>query len=148
MDERMRWWVIPGALVVLLRVVTLEGPGSGTEQAQGGADDTDDASAVGLREATGSPGKAGVAEACIVSLPAEQIGHRGVMTVWRRLDGQREHTPRLVLRSCVRSDATVPVSGLPKGRYDLEMVFGEGAGRHFAASNVEVPGPVTLRAAR
>jgi hypothetical protein len=111
MDERMRWWVIPGALVVLLRVVTLEGPGGGTGQSLDGADDT---TAAVLRDATGSSGgKAGVAEAaCIVSLPAEQIGLRGVMTVWRRLDGEREHTPRLVLRSRVRSDATVPVAGL------------------------------------
>jgi hypothetical protein len=146
MDERMRWWVIPGALVVLLRVVTLEGPGGGTGQSPDGADDT---TAAVLRDATGSSGsKAGVAEAaCIVSLPAEQIGLRGVMTIWRRLDGEREHTPRLVLRSRVRSDATVPVAGLANGRYDLEMVFGDGSGRHFTASNVQVPGPVTLRAA-
>jgi len=144
MDERMRWWVIPGALVVLLRVVTLEGPADGTGQSEG-----DDTGAAVLRDAVGSSGgKAGVAEAaCIVSLPAEQVGLRGVMTVWRRLDGEREHTPRLVLRSRVRSDATVPIAGLAKGRYDVEMVFGEGSGRHFAASNVQVPGSVTLRAA-
>ena len=141
----MRWWVIPGALLVLLRVVTLEGPVSGIERSRDGADE---ASAIVLREAMGSPGKAGVVDAaCIVSLPADQIGNRGVMTVWRRLDGQRERTPRLVLRSRVRSDATVPVAGLARGRYDLEMVFGEGPGRHFAASNVQVPGPVTLREA-
>ncbi|HEU4419713.1 MAG TPA: hypothetical protein VFT55_12300 [Planctomycetota bacterium] len=144
MDERMRWWVIPGALVVLLRVVTLEGTVGETWQ----PDDADDVEGVVvLRDATGSSGGKVAEAACIVSLPAEQIGLRGVMTVWRRLDGERERTPRLVLRSRVRSDATVPVAGLAKGRYDLEMVFGEGAGRHFAACNVEVPGAVTLRKA-
>lgn len=138
----MRWWVIPGALVVLLRVVTLEGTGGETWQ----PDDADDVEGVVvLQDATGSSGGRVAEAACIVSLPREQIGLRGVMTVWRLLEGEREPTPRLVLRSRVRSDATVPVAGLAKGRYDLEMVFGEGPGRHFAASDVEVPGRVTLR---
>ena len=103
-----------------------------------------------LRDASGrSSGPVALAEAtaCFVSLPAELVGLRGVMTIWRRLDGQRERTPWLVLRSRVRSNATVPIAGLAKGRYDFEMVFGDAVDQYFAARDAAVPGIVTLQAA-
>jgi hypothetical protein len=153
MAERMRWWVIPGAMVVLLRVVTLDGPRADTLSSRDMAEQAAADGLVVLQDASGQlsgaagPGAA-EAEACIVSLPADRKGLRGVTTVWRRLDGERERAPWLVLRSRVRSDATVPMPGLGKGRYDLEMVFGDGqAGGRFVAQDVAVPGTVTLREA-
>ncbi len=152
MAERMRWWVIPGALVVLMRVVTLEGQAPASAPTCDVAIEADEGPGlVVLRDAAGQrtgPVAFGSSLALVVSMPAECVNQRGVMTIWRRLDGAREREPWLVMRPRVRSDATVPIAGLSTGHYDLEMQFGDGEdGLRLLAPDAEVPGEVTMRRA-
>ncbi|MBL8732146.1 MAG: hypothetical protein JNN13_07230 [Planctomycetes bacterium] len=152
MAERLRWWVIPGALIVLAHVVSLD---SGGPPAPGG-DARGPAVAlppvVAVREASGSRSRplalaATATRAFVVHLPGHE-GQRGEMTIWRRLDAGREATPWLTLRPKVRGDGSIPIAGLPAGRYDVEMVFGDGAAaERLAATAVDAPGSVEFAAA-
>lgn len=142
MAERLRWWVIPGSLVVLARVVTLPV-----------ADES--AAAVNMpHEAVAFPERAVVQDASgtrsgvldfatvserafVIRLPVALAGQRGHLQVWRRIEGAREATPWLTLQPRVRDDGTLPMTGLQAGRYDLELRLGS---ESFHGSDVVVPG--------
>lgn len=146
--NRLRWWVIPGAMIVLARVVTLGGQDGGA--ATGTPED-----AVALPAAVAALDASGrrvllpmaelAAQALVVTVPEDLAGGRVTMTAWRRLGGEREGTPWLTARPRVRSDATLPIAGLPAGRYDVKLVFGDGeAARTFVRDDIAVPGALTF----
>ena len=142
MAERLRWWVIPGSLLVLARVLTL-------------ANEPNDAPAVAvpqeavafaeravLQDASGTRSRpldfANVPQqAFVITLPVALAGQRGHMVVWRRLAGAREATPWLTLQPRVRDDGTLPMTGLLAGRYDVELQFGA---QTFRGDDLQAPG--------
>ncbi|MBZ0150708.1 MAG: hypothetical protein K8J09_04180 [Planctomycetes bacterium] len=156
MAQQLRWWVIPGALIVLLRVVTLDS-GPAPVRATGPAPRVtpelrDLPDLVTARDASGSRTRplalsATAAKALVVDLQGHE-GQRGQMTIWRHLDTGREATPWLTLRPKVRGDGTIPIAGLLPGCYDIEVVFGEGAAaERLLANAAEAPGVVEFVAA-
>ena len=125
MADRLRWWVIPGAMFVLVRVVTLDAKddvfadGVPTEASA-------PAGEVVIAEANGrrlGPIAIDTAGAASIHVPGAWCGERGDMTVWRRVAGAREAAPWLVLRPRSRADGTIPLLGLAAGRYDFELRF-------------------------
>ena len=152
MADRLSWWVIPGALVVLLNVASWANstPPSAPGKPPAGERGAD---LVVVRDASGEraapvPHDVLTAAPLVLAMPAALVGQRGAMTVWRRIDGVRDQTPWLTLRARVRSDATIALAGLAAGRYDLELTFaGEPAATVFAANDVQAPGEVALVAA-
>jgi hypothetical protein len=147
MNERLRWWVLPGAIVVLLRVVTLgdsdhevPAPAAPIEASEAGG-------TVAVLEASGrrSPPQTlplSTATAFVVGVPERHRGQRGEMTLWRRVDGQREARAWLTLRPRVKADGTIPIAGLGAGRYDVALRFDDAV---LVAENVAAPGAVALR---
>src|SRR5687768_1119527 len=122
MAQRLSWWVIPGALVVLCRVATLNGEPA--PQVAEPVEATVLPDRVAVREASGRrhaafPLAAFARNAFVVVVPPELAGRKVTMTIWRRLAGGREATPWLTLEPRVRADATLPIAGLAAGRYDL-----------------------------
>lgn len=148
MVRPLQWWVIPGALVVLLRVVTLDGASTGDRGPGAPAEASAPMAEVAVLDAAGrrlGPSEVDFGGAAIVALPAEYGGRRGRMTVWRRLDGRREATPWLDLRPRVRGDGTIPIAGLAGGRYDLELEFRDAAPvARFVATDAVVPGRIVV----
>lgn len=147
MTGRMAWWVIPGACVVLLRVLTLGGPQREPDRDAVAAPAPALPAIVHVRDAATGVERplplAALAErALVVCLPADLVGHRVGLTVWRRVQGEREATPWLEVRPLVRADATVPMLGLPAGRYDVALQRGE-SGEQFVC-DVPVPGRATF----
>ncbi len=161
MAERLRWWVIPGALVVLVRVVTLgeatpvvfkdqpSAPAVSPAVAEAAPLAESASGPVLVRDASGRrsrPVTLQTSNALILALPRECAGQRVELTVWRRGAAGREAEPWLSAKPRVRDDALVPIGGQPAGRYDVEVVWTNGTDeqrRH--AENVAVPGPVDLR---
>ncbi len=146
MADRLRWWVIPGALLVLVRVVTLGGDRlASAPVVPVAADAAPVATAV---DASASrrrlPQQALPGGAIVVHAPAALAGQRGDLRIWRRLDGQREAQPWLTCRPRVRDDGTLPFTGLAAGRYDF--VFTVAGGTSWSADDVAVPGSTTLHA--
>ena len=145
--NRLRWWVIPGAMIVLARVVTLDAHGH-TE----GVTAVDDAVAAPSRviaqDASGSRAELPLGElasqALVIGVPADLAGERVTLTLWRRVEGKREAKPWLDAQPRVRSDASLKVAGVAAGSYDVQVVAGE---RTLARDAVEVPGTVTFTAA-
>ncbi|MEO6595588.1 MAG: hypothetical protein ABIP94_12620 [Planctomycetota bacterium] len=150
MTERMRWWVIPGAMIVLLRVVTLGGVSEPVEEQSPPVEAVPEVGLAVVRDATsqrrGPRPMINGELILVVEVPEQQRGQRGVMTIWRRTNGQREAESWVVLRLRVRNDATLPIACLAAGRYDIEFEFGEGQDtqRLFASAAV-VPGTVLLQ---
>lgn len=147
MADRLRWWVIPGALIVLLRVVTLGGegapaPGVVPAAAEAGVATPRDAVARRQRVHKDELVTSGALQ---VTVPASAKGQRGELRIWRRVGGRREAEPWLVCKPRVRSDATLPIAGLAAGRYDLTFVPDQGIA--LVAEDVEVPGHVALQPA-
>jgi hypothetical protein len=150
MADRLSWWVIPGALVVLTRVVTL---GSGSAEAPTPVPVVHEAShaedVVVLREATGRRSEprswaALTKGALVVHLPRRYAGRTGQVTVWRH--GER-NTPQLAVAAPVRDDGSIPIAGLAAGDYDVQVSFGTGGAPVFAERGVVVPGDCTPAAA-
>lgn len=157
MDRPLQWWLIPGALIVLARVVTLGGAAADGEGPAGAAQEASQPMGqpmgeIAVLDAAGrrtGPAAVELGGAVIVSLPPALGGQRGRMTVWRRIDGRRETTPWLELRPRVRSDGTIPIAGLPTGRYDLAIEFGDGnSPARFVAADAPVPGTVSMSASQ
>jgi hypothetical protein len=157
MVQPLRWWVIPGALVVLARVVTLgdvpapAGPGRPAPAPAPLAEVAAPAGPVVVRDASGhrqGPLTLGVEGALVLSLPAECAGQRVQLTLWRRSAAGRETSPWLVAEPRVRPDAVVPIASQPAGRYDIEVRIGEGPTQRLQRNDVELPGAVDLRTAR
>lgn len=150
MADRLRWWVIPGALVVMARVVTLESgdaaaprsvPVEATSSRATPA--AQDASAGHLRVPLAATA-VGSAQAFVLELPATLAGRRVETTVWRAGDAHAGE-PWLRFSSTVRSDGTIPVAGLAAGRYDVEVH--DPAGGSFGLRSVAAPGRVPFDAA-
>lgn len=148
MAERLAWWAIPGAMLVMLRVATLEPRRSSepTPLAASAAAMVAQPSAVHLRDASGArrevlfnPASERVLR---LRLPSQYIGERAALTLWRRVDGAREPQPWLSFTTTLRNDATVPIVGLPSSLYDVEATVG---GRTFAARGAAMPDVVELQ---
>ncbi len=145
MNERLRWWVLPGAMIVLLRVVTLDQPET-PAASRTAVDASGEIGTVAVLDAAGKrtqPGLVPLAttEAFVVTLPSQFVGQRGDMTLWRRVGDHHEAAPWLQLRPRVRTDATIPIAGLAAGRYDVELCFD---GMVLRAENVVAPGTIVL----
>lgn len=144
MNERLPWWVLPGAIIVLLRVVTLgePDPAPGVAAVDAGARSATTA----VLEASSRRGgevvlPSGGAGAFVMAVPPAHKGQRGTMQVWRRTAQGREATPWLTLTPRVRTDATIPMAGLAAGRYDIELRFGDVV---LVAEDAGAPGNVVL----
>jgi hypothetical protein len=144
MAPRLRWWMIPGACIVLLRVVTLE-PAPRTERTPA----TPVAASVRVdaptapREATARRARIDAdqvttAAPFVLHLPEAVAGERVQVRLWRRTAGGREHTPWLEFTPRVRQDRAVPIAGLAEGAYDVEVVLP--SGKALRASAVAAPG--------
>lgn len=147
MNERLRWWVLPGAIVVLLRVVTLDAAG-GDADSPLAIDASEHIGSVAVLEAAGRrtepmpvPVPAPADAACVLRVPERHRGHRGELMLWRRIAGQREATPWLSLRPRVLADATIKLAGLATGSYDFEFRCD---GELLAADHAAVPGSIPL----
>jgi hypothetical protein len=141
MAERLRWWVIPGAVVVLLRIVTLDS-GAATPPATSAAS----AGAIGpvvVRDASGQRSEAvlSLGNAFVLRLPDDWAGVRVSMRAWRRIGDKPDASPWFTATPRVRRDATLPIAGMQAGRYDVEIVAGEGtARRELRGSDLALPG--------
>lgn len=148
MADRLSWWVIPGALFILLRVATWTDAGGGTANRSAGVGA--EPGPVVVREASGRrlravPAADWSASAFVVALPKAFAGQVATMTLWRRVDGVRERSPWLSLQPTVRGDATIPIAGLAAGSYDVVVSFGAGPARQsFAANGAQAPGDLAL----
>jgi hypothetical protein len=146
MNERLRWWMLPAAMVVLLRVLTLGGSGAGADGYVPVVEAAEPGGTVAVLEASGQrtvplPLPA-TGEALVVAVPAEHAGRRGAMTLWRHLADGREGEPWLELRPRVLADATIKIAGLAAGRYDVELRLGDAV---LGADQVAAPGHIVLQ---
>lgn len=150
MADRLRWWVIPGALVVMARVVTLES-GDAATPAEVPVEASSERAAPAAQDASGptlrvplAATAVGTKQAFVLELPATLAGRQVETTVWRAGDAHRGE-PWLHFTSTVRSDGTIPVAGLAPGRYDVEVH--DPAGGSFGLRSVAAPGRVPFDAA-
>ena len=136
MAGELRWWVIPGALVVLLGVLSLGD--TPREPAPNGAGANELAARVdgGPRQPLTLAGQ--IERALLLKFGDRFKDQRIDMRIWRRLDGHREAQPWLTLRPRVRADGTIPMAGLTAGRYDIEVKAANGD--KLVADDVAVPG--------
>ena len=154
MADRLRWWVIPGALVVLCYVVVqgdaatrrpLPGPALPVAAPLGETA----AGPVVVRDAAGrrsEPLVLPTAGALVLQLPTEFAGEPVTLTLWRRTAAGREASPWLTATPKVRDDAVLPLGGQPAGRFDVEVVHGSGSlAQRLLATDVVVPGTCDLR---
>ncbi len=155
MANRLQWWTIPATVVVLVRVVTLDPqphqveadrvePATPiAEPALGG-----DPRMVVLRDASGTrtrPLPLSFDGALVVQLPAGAARQQVDFELRRYLPNAEE--PGLCSHGSprARADATIPILGLPAGRYALEVTWVEdGVEREIARDDVTVPGSVDL----
>ena len=150
MADRLRWWVIPAALLVMARVVTLGEPAldqqpsavPATGKAHG--KQAQEATAARVRVPADQLDTAGE-RAFVVALPSEFAGSRARCTLWRRTANGRDSAPWLAFTSTVRGDGTVPISGLAAGHYDVAVQLPHG-GRdvQFAVDDAVAPGRATM----
>lgn len=148
----MRWWLIPAALLVMARVVTLGEPAEATlpaVPATGKLQQKQVHEATALRLHVRSDQLDTAAErAFFLAVPAEFAGLRAKVTLWRRSANGRENTPWLVFAATVRVDGTVPISGLAAGRYDVAVQLPTaGEATTFAVDDAMAPGRADMTAA-
>tara|TARA_R110002072_G_scaffold87129_5_gene196665 strand:+ start:6191 stop:6700 length:510 start_codon:yes stop_codon:yes gene_type:complete len=165
MSGQSRWWAIPGALLVLTGVLALaenqRQPGDQLDP--GGASATDvvpqpesdgmianGSDVVMARDASGERqpmafGQAVADQALILVMPANFAGKLVDVTLWRRLDNQREAEPWIRMRPLVRSDATLPMAGIVPGAYDIEVGLPDEP--RLLIENTAAPGEVRFVAA-
>lgn len=154
MADRLRWWVIPGALVVLTYVV-VEGDAATRRPEPRPAHPVPAplgetaAGPVVVRDAAGrrsGPIVLPTAGALVLQLPAACAGAEVTLTLWRRTAAGREASAWLTATPTVRDDAVLPLGGQPAGRFDVEVVWGTGAEvERLQATDVVVPGTCDLR---
>lgn len=149
MHKPLRWWVIPGALVVLVRVVTLDNPADEATTRGTFLEASEPMGEIAVLDAAGQrtgPVLLDTAGALVLTVPKEWQGRRGEMTVWRRDAGQREASPWLEFRPRVRADGTIPIAGLAPGRYDIALRFAfADSAAGFTATDVSAPGTAELQ---
>lgn len=78
------------------------------------------------------------AQALVLVFPSYFAGQNVDVTLWRRLDNQRQAEPWIRMRPLVRSDATLPMAGIVPGQYDIEV--GLPGEQHFVVEAAPVPG--------
>ena len=154
MAVELRWWGIPGAMLVMTGVLTLgDGDARRVDRAPAASPAADVAGpAVRVEDASGPRrlrlplSEAGLDVAPLwLRFPPQFCGERIDLVLWRRLDGRREARPWLNIRPQVRADGTLPMSGIVPGRYDLQVVRD---GRPpLLLEDVASPGEVDLAAA-
>ncbi len=149
MGKPLRWWVIPGAMVVLLRVVTLDGPAPDSAAPKEAVSAAAPLADVALLEAAArriGPVALDASAAARIEVATGWAGRRGQMTVWRRIAGAREATPWLEITPRVRDDGTIPFLGLAAGRYDFELTLVDrGRTVLLTGNDAAVPGTVVLK---
>jgi hypothetical protein len=150
MADRLRWWVIPAALLVMARVVTLGEPSidqqplvvPATGKTHG--KQAHEATAARLRLPADQLDTA-AERGFVVALPSEFAGVRARCTLWRRAANGREAAPWLTFTSTVRDDGTVPISGLAAGHYDVVVrVPNGGRDVEFAVDDAVAPGRAAM----
>lgn len=147
MNQRLGWWTLPAAMLVLLRVVTLDGADAREQVAPVDAAASRDVmvlEAAGRRSAPLPAPVPAVAGAVFVAVPALHAGARGSMTIWRRTAAGREAEPWLEFTPKVPSDATLKIAGLAAGCYDFEWRCGDAV---LVAEAAAAPGTVELQPA-
>ncbi len=142
MADRPSWWVIPGALVVLTRVVTLVGDEPAHAPAAAPREASAKADPVVLRDASGrrSPPlswSALTASSVVLTVPGMKPGDRGALTMWPLPAGRRAAAPAVTAVVPVRDDGTIALGGIAPGRYEVQVVFGSQA---FTGTAVTAPG--------
>lgn len=162
MAGRIAWWTIPFGCIVMLRVLTLGDaarptvvPGADPALEAASASRADGATTaapelptiVRVRDASTGitrplPLAAMAERALLVCLPAELVGCEIAITAWCRSATGRDVEPALKARLRVRADGTVPLLGLPAGRYDVEVV--PAGGTPLCANGVAAPGRATF----
>ena len=153
MADRLRWWLIPAALLVMARVVTLGEPAIDVPPpavpATGKLQQKQVHEATAPRLHLRSDQLDTAAErAFFVAVPADFAGLRAKVTLWRRTANGREGTPWLVFAATVRDDGTVPISGLAAGHYDVAVQLPTAAEETtFAIDDAVAPGRADLTAA-
>lgn len=160
MSGALRWWVTPGAMIVMTGVLTfadedLSSSKQRTPQATSlamTAKDVDRAALpehVMVRDASGKRQPfafaAAASEPLILMLPDHFAGQHIDVTLWRRINDQREQEPWMSLRPLVRADATLPMAGIVPGSYDIEVGLPDSA--RFLAVGQKSPGQVSFAAA-
>lgn len=152
MADRLRWWLIPAALLVMARVVTLGEPAEATRPAVPATGklqqkQVHEATAPRLHLRSDQLDTA-VERAFVVAVPTDFAGLRAKVTLWRRSANGREGTPWLAFTSTVRDDGTVPISGLAAGRYDVAVQLPTaGEETTFAVDDAVAPGRAAMTAA-
>jgi hypothetical protein len=147
MTTRLRWWVIPAALVVLVRVVTLPATSAVTPTAP--ATGPAAVPAIGLaervvlRDASGARrgpvALPAAASALLLECGAELAAQRVQVRLWRCQAGAREAAPWLEFVPVVPAAGVLPIAGLAPGSYDLEVRSSSGD-VVLSATGVAVPG--------
>lgn len=145
MADRLSWWVIPGALVVLTRVVTLVGDEPGHAPVAVPREASAKADPVMLRDASGrrSPPlswSALTASSVVLTVPGTKPGDRGALTMWP-LPAGRAAAPAVTAVVPVRDDGTIALGGIAPGCYEVQVVFG---GQAFTSTAVTAPGEQRL----
>ena len=84
-------------------------------------------------------------QALILAFPQHFAGMHVEVTLWRRLNDQREAEPWIRMSPLVRSDATLPMAGIVPGRYDIEVGLADGP--RFLVEGKTAPGEVSFVAA-
>jgi hypothetical protein len=64
------------------------------------------------------------------------------VTLWRRLDNQREIESWIRMRPLVHSGATLPMAGVVRGNYDLQV--GLPGEQRLVVDAAQAPGEVSL----
>lgn len=147
MSGSLRWWVIPGALVVMTGVLLLgnarpdeaervpsqpskQAPASASER-RGLESGESGPTVVMARDASGRRQLMAIdlteSRALILEFPGEFAKQRIDLTLWRRMDGKREAKPWMQLQPLVRADGTLPMAGIVPGNYDIEAGLVGGA---------------------
>jgi len=152
MSGTLRWWVTPGALVVMTGVLLLgDADRSVPEQPTEPANVAVPAAGFGptvvmARDASGRRQLMAIdfneSRALILEFPGEFAKQRIDLTLWRRIDGKREEKPWLQLQPMVRADATLPMAGVVPGSYDIEAGLVEHA--TVLLENQTAPGRVSF----
>jgi hypothetical protein len=133
MSGQSHWWAISGALLVLIGVLVLaDSPRQPPKEmdpevaSQPEVSDPCRSDVIMARDASGQLQPlafepADTAQALVLVFPAHFAGKNVDVTLWRRLDNQREAEPWIRMRPLVRSDATLPMAGIVPGQYDIQV---------------------------
>ncbi|MCA8973139.1 MAG: hypothetical protein KDC98_00385 [Planctomycetes bacterium] len=171
MTGRLAWWTIPGAIVVLARVITLSpgsigsprpsmaanAPGSSGAVAAIATERSAAAQPAALSELSGpvivqdvsgrrrGPLWLSFDNALILQLPAATAGTTVELSLERYAGDDGQRSEWLAASLPVRADATLPFANLPAGRYALEISWNVAGAAQRIVRDLESPGTIDLR---